>query len=163
MSARAAAVPMLVLICCGTYNDALGQLPVTLEQLLSKDRVEDTHMLEKAETGTITYSLTWRGDGGSSASVITGSTAGQLGWSGKAANPNATGMLSISAPLALGAAEVFTLTGSDARVSGVGTISLVAGGLSNRAVSGPNANRGWLNLTIGSPLGALPSMNGWCS
>jgi len=74
--------------------------------------------------------------------------------------PWTTGMLSISAPLALGAAEVFTLTGSDARVSGVGTISLVAGGLSNRAVSGPNANRGWLNLTIGSPLGALPSMNG---
>lgn len=74
--------------------------------------------------------------------------------------PWTTGMLTVTAPLALGGAEVFTLTGSDARVSGVGSISLVAGGLSNRAVSGPNANRGWLNLSMGGPLGALPSMSG---
>ncbi len=74
--------------------------------------------------------------------------------------PYTTGMLTLTAPLALGMAEVFTLTGSDARVSGVGAISLVGGSLSNRAVSGPNANRGWLNLTIGAPLGALPSMSG---
>lgn len=74
--------------------------------------------------------------------------------------PWTTGMLTISAPSALGVPELFTLTGSDARMSGVGSISLVSGGLSNRALSGPNANRGWLNLSIGSPLGALPSMSG---
>lgn len=74
--------------------------------------------------------------------------------------PWTTGMLTISAPSALGVPELFTLSGSDARVSGVGSISLVSGGLSNRALSGPNANRGWLNLSIGSPLGTLPSMSG---
>ncbi len=74
--------------------------------------------------------------------------------------PWTTGRLELSAPLALGMAEIFTLTGSDARVSGVGSISLVGGSLSNRAITGPNANRGWLNLTIGPALGALPSMGG---
>ncbi len=74
--------------------------------------------------------------------------------------PWTTGMITVTAPLALGAPEVFTLTGSDARVSGVGSISLVSGGLSNRQVSGPNANRGWLNLSMGNALGALPSMSG---
>ncbi len=72
--------------------------------------------------------------------------------------PWTTGMLSISQPSALGGAQVFTLTGSDARVSGVGSISLVAGGLGNRTITGPFGARGWMNLTIGSPLGALPSM-----
>jgi hypothetical protein len=74
--------------------------------------------------------------------------------------PWTTGVLFVSQPSAIGAKEAFFLTGSDNRVSGVGTISLVAGGLSNRAVSGPNGNRGWLNLTVGAPLGALPSMSG---
>jgi hypothetical protein len=74
--------------------------------------------------------------------------------------PWTTGMLTISVTAALAGAEVFVISGGDSRVSGVGSISLVAGGVSNRGVSGPNANRGWLNLTIGSPLGALPSMSG---
>jgi hypothetical protein len=74
--------------------------------------------------------------------------------------PWTTGMLTVSQTAALAGAEIFVLTGSDARIGGVGTISLVAGGLSARATSGPNANRGWLNLTVGSALGALPSMSG---
>ncbi|MCP4039951.1 MAG: hypothetical protein GY733_23600 [bacterium] len=74
--------------------------------------------------------------------------------------PWTTGQVVVSETLALAGTEMFTLTGADSRVSGVGSISLVAGGLSNRAVSGPNANRGWLNLSIGSPLGSLPSMSG---
>jgi hypothetical protein len=74
--------------------------------------------------------------------------------------PWTTGMLVVTQPLALGTAEKFTLTGSDNRLSGVGTISMVAGGVSNRTTSGPNANRGWMNMTIGEPLGALPSMSG---
>ena len=74
--------------------------------------------------------------------------------------PFTTGMLTIIQPLALGGIQAFTLTGSDNRVSGVGSISLVAGGLSNRFISGPGTARSWSNLTIGAPLGALPSMNG---
>ena len=74
--------------------------------------------------------------------------------------PWTTGMLTVSVTAALAGAEIFVISGGDSRVSGVGSISLVAGGMSNRGVSGPNANRGWLNLTIGSPLGALPSMSG---
>jgi len=76
------------------------------------------------------------------------------------AGPFTTGMLTIIQPLALGGIQAFTLTGSDNRVSGVGSISLVAGGLSNRFISGPGTARSWSNLTIGAPLGALPSMNG---
>ena len=74
--------------------------------------------------------------------------------------PWTTGMLTVSVTAALAGAEIFVITGGDSRVSGVGAISLVAGSMSNRGISGPNANRGWLNLTIGSPLGALPSMSG---
>lgn len=74
--------------------------------------------------------------------------------------PWTTGMLTVSVTAALAGAEVFVITGGDSRVSGVGAISLVAGSMSNRGISGPNANRGWMNLTIGSPLGALPSMSG---
>ncbi|MFP8871101.1 MAG: hypothetical protein VCB43_06590 [Myxococcota bacterium] len=74
--------------------------------------------------------------------------------------PWTTGMLTVSVTAALAGAEIFVLTGGDSRVSGVGAISLVAGSVSNRGISGPNANRGWLNLTIGSPLGALPSISG---
>lgn len=48
--------------------------------------------------------------------------------------------------------EHFILSGSDARVSGVGTLSLVSGATSTRLVTGPNANRGWMNLAIQYPL-----------
>jgi hypothetical protein len=65
--------------------------------------------------------------------------------------PWTTGQLTVVQPTALGGAETFTLTGSDARGAGIGNISLVAGGLSSRAVSGPNANRGWLILTVPEP------------
>lgn len=77
-----------------------------------------------------------------------------------AGGPWTTGRVKISVTNALGPAEVFTITGSDNRVSGVGSISLVSGSVSNRSVSGPQANRGWLNMTVGDPLGALPSMSG---
>ena len=66
----------------------------------------------------------------------------------------------VTGKLAVELIQSFVITGGDSRVSGVGAISLVAGSMSNRGVSGPNANRGWLNMTIGSPLGALPSMSG---
>jgi hypothetical protein len=58
--------------------------------------------------------------------------------------------------------EIFTLSGSDGRApTGIGPISLVAGGLSNRARSGPNANRGWLNLVVGPVIPIVPSLSGW--
>jgi hypothetical protein len=62
--------------------------------------------------------------------------------------PYTTGIVQVSADDALGSAEAFTLTGSDNRVDGIGTISLVSGGLSDRTLSGSNANRAWLNYTI---------------
>jgi hypothetical protein len=72
--------------------------------------------------------------------------------------PWTTDMVTVVQSAAQGTPETFTLTGSDNRVNGVGTISLVAGGLSARGVSGPNANRGWLNLTVG---GDTPGLSGW--
>jgi len=62
--------------------------------------------------------------------------------------PWTTGMLTISQPGTV-PPEVFVLSGSDARISGIGRISLVAGALSTRTLSGSSANRGWLNFTVG--------------
>jgi hypothetical protein len=72
--------------------------------------------------------------------------------------PWSTGQITIQQTAAIGAAETFTITGGDARVSGVGAISLVSGAVSQRAASGPNANRGWLNLVVGTK---TPSLPGW--
>jgi|GEM_PF-1541728 len=72
--------------------------------------------------------------------------------------PYTTGQVFISVPQAAGQPEVFTITGSDNRVNGVGTISLVAGSISNRSLSKPNANRGWMNLTIGKAIPGAPAV-----
>jgi len=75
--------------------------------------------------------------------------------------PFTTGMITISQPTALGTPEVFTLTGMDSRVGGVGTISLVAGALSDRVYSGANANRSWAQYTLPEPgavLGAAAAL-----
>jgi hypothetical protein len=86
-----------------------------------------------------------------------GPGAGNAGtsWGG----PWTTGMISASAPQAV-PPELFQLTGMDARASGSGTgmLSLVAGGFSQRSISGPNANRGWLNMTIGVQTSHVPLM-----
>jgi hypothetical protein len=75
--------------------------------------------------------------------------------------PWTTGRVTVSVTANEGAAEVFTFTGSDNRVNGVGTISLVCGGISDRGVSGPNGNRGWLNLTVGPVIfdGPIPAVS----
>ncbi len=70
--------------------------------------------------------------------------------------PWTTGLITLSQPSA-GPAEIFYLSGTDMRVSGVGNISLVSGALSSRALSGPNGNRGWLSLTLPEPTAALGS------
>ena len=71
--------------------------------------------------------------------------------------PWTTGRLTVSQPAAT-PAELFVLSGSDGRAgaTATGSISLVAGAVSARALSGPNANRGWLNLTVGSSIGSVP-------
>lgn len=69
--------------------------------------------------------------------------------------PWTTGMVTISAPSAAGGAELFTLTGMDSRVKGVGALSLVSGALSIRARTGANANRGWLQITLPEPPAAI--------
>jgi hypothetical protein len=73
--------------------------------------------------------------------------------------PWTTGSVSVWAPNALGTGEQFWLKGGDNRVAGVGSISLVAGGVSTRAVSGDNANRGWQNLVVGTAIGGVPSVS----
>lgn len=61
--------------------------------------------------------------------------------------PWTTGFITLTQPLA-GPAEVFYLEGTDNRVAGNGNIQLVSGALSTRKLSGPNGNRGWLDLNL---------------
>ncbi|MGH0030251.1 MAG: hypothetical protein ACQGVC_10700 [Myxococcota bacterium] len=70
--------------------------------------------------------------------------------------PWTTGMLTVSVTANAGPTpEIFIMSGSDARaVNGRGALSLVSGSVSARTLTGPNANRGWLNLQIGPPVGA---------
>lgn len=72
--------------------------------------------------------------------------------------PWTTGRLRISQPSALGTQEVFTITGQDGRtgMNAGGTLSLVAGALSDRTLTGPNANRAWTRFVLPEP-GALLS------
>jgi hypothetical protein len=70
--------------------------------------------------------------------------------------PWTTGTLTLSAMSALGMGEKFHITGKDSRTAGgKGTISLVAGALSNRKTSGPNANKSWARYTLPEPGPAL--------
>jgi len=56
-------------------------------------------------------------------------------------------------------AETFTLSGKDSRTgAGNGTIQMVSGALSTRFATGPNANRGWIQLELTS-IGGVPSMS----
>ena len=75
--------------------------------------------------------------------------------------PWTTGMLTVAAPAAGGGGEIFMLSGMDSRVNGVGVIQLVSGTLSRRTVTGPNANRAWLQINVPEPgvtLGALGAL-----
>jgi hypothetical protein len=67
--------------------------------------------------------------------------------------PWTTGMLTISAPAAGGAGELWMLIGKDARheVSGGGVLQMVSGALSQRAATGDNGNRGWVRLVLVGP------------
>jgi hypothetical protein len=67
------------------------------------------------------------------------------------AGPWTTGMLTVSLPFG----SLFTLSGSDNRVNGVGNISLVSAAVSVRGLSGSTVDRGWLNLTVGP--GTVPT------
>jgi len=71
------------------------------------------------------------------------------------------GQLVVSVTANFGAdVEKFTMTGIDTRTAdGAGTLSLVTGTVSDRASSGPNANRGWLNMTIGRYNQLLPALS----
>jgi hypothetical protein len=77
------------------------------------------------------------------------------------AGPWTTGRIVIKNGAAAGAAETFTISGKDSRtVGGRGTIQLVAGSVSDRLTTGPNANRGWLELQLGHAFpGDVPAMS----
>ena len=75
--------------------------------------------------------------------------------------PWTTGMITLSQLNAPVTPEVFTITGMDHRVNGLGTISLVSGALSNRALTGASANRGWMRIAMPEPsqgLGACAAL-----
>lgn len=73
--------------------------------------------------------------------------------------PFTTGKITVSASLANGGAEVFVISGDDTRTAGgAGTIQMVAGALSARPLSGPNANRGWVRLVL-VKLPPVPTMS----
>lgn len=79
----------------------------------------------------------------------TGTMAGFTNMATSYGYPWTVGTIALSAPLAKGAPEVFTITGMDSRTAGgAGTIQLVSGSLSQRVTSGPNANRGWVRLDL---------------
>jgi hypothetical protein len=70
--------------------------------------------------------------------------------------PWTTGKITISQPGALPEPEVFFLSGTDTRdTQGTGNVTLVSGALSQRALSGPNANRGWVRMLLPEPGAAL--------
>jgi hypothetical protein len=70
--------------------------------------------------------------------------------------PWTTGRVELSQPSAIGAYEKFTITGKDSRTAkGSGTISLVAGALSDRNLPGPQANRAWMRFQLPEPDAAL--------
>jgi hypothetical protein len=75
--------------------------------------------------------------------------------------PWTEGKLTVSVTDNTGAStEIFVLSGSSARAgTGQGTLSLVSGSVSDRSLSAPNANRGWLNLVIKPPFGVVPAMS----
>jgi hypothetical protein len=72
--------------------------------------------------------------------------------------PWTTGKVTVRAPAAGGGASVFYLQGSDNRVDGVGSISLVAGGVSHRSLAGDDANRSWASFVVGAPF-SVPSIS----
>jgi hypothetical protein len=103
--------------------------------------------------------ITATAQGGIANAVQTNPTTPQAGLPNPATSfggPWTTGMLTVSVTNNVGPSpEMFILSGSDARaVNGAGAMSLVAGSVSARLLSGPNANRGWLNMQIGAPSGA---------
>jgi len=70
--------------------------------------------------------------------------------------PWTTGMITVTQN-SIVPPETLVLTGSDMRVNGVGSISLVSGTIAARAVSGGNANRGWLNFNILAEVDPTPT------
>ncbi len=63
--------------------------------------------------------------------------------------PWTTGMLTVKATAAAGAAETFVLTGMDLRNgNGIGRLQMVSGAVSTRTATLDNANRGWIRLDI---------------
>jgi hypothetical protein len=80
--------------------------------------------------------------------------------------PWTTGFITVTAPGAA-PAEIFFQSGTDMRVAGIGNVSMVSGALGQRKLSGANANRGWVTLTLPEPTmvigaGAALAMLGLC-
>ena len=93
--------------------------------------------------------------GGVLATSVVGTLMGLADTATSYGAPWTTGMITVSVTTNPLGPQVFMLTGSDARVNGVGAISLVSGGVVQRSLSGPSSNQGWLNLTVPEPTASL--------
>jgi len=74
--------------------------------------------------------------------------------------PWTTGMITMKATTASGTAESFKITGKDTvnPTNGVRTIQFVAGSVSQRTTTGPNANRAWVRLVL-RPFNESPALS----
>jgi hypothetical protein len=90
-----------------------------------------------------------------------GATVGLTNMASSSGFPWTTGMLTIKATAAGGAGESWKITGRDNRnAKGVGAIKMVSGALSQRTVTGDNANRGWVRLNLmRSPEPGVPALS----
>jgi len=98
--------------------------------------------------------LTFQNPVGPNGTVTSSLAVGGAGLSNGVTNskgfPWTTGFITISQPVAV-PPEVFFLSGTDTRLAGQGNLSMVSGALSLRALSGPNANRGWVQMQLAVP------------
>jgi len=87
----------------------------------------------------------------------TGTRSGFVDAASSVGFPWTTGMITASYPMG-GAYPFFTITGMDNRTpGGAGSIQLVAAGIVNRSISGPNVSAGWVRLQL-APRPDLPTM-----
>jgi hypothetical protein len=141
--------------CLAAFNFAYGAQPQAIGNKFAvvgystpAPLIPGVFPVKVTAKGKVTYINTALGGG-------TGPTNAATSFAG----PWTTGMLTVSVTNAAGNPEIFVRTGHDKRnASGVGGIQLISGSVSARTISGPNANRGWITLTIPEPSTALGAL-----
>jgi hypothetical protein len=120
-----------------------GPVPLAIRQF--------TAMLGPAGTVPLANSF------GLGPSTRTNRVTGTLGF------PWTTGFITVTSPGALHFGEIFFQSGADDRVAGIGNVAMVSGAVSLRKLSGANANRGWVSLTLPEPAPATGALTALCA